>query len=165
MGLLPRIRNLNLHLHSQSSERKRRGKKNPSDSNEPRYGLFIHTRGLGRNVSIVLPLFSSTALNREQQAPGQREPRLTQRRILLIATTVSFLPQIHRVARRHEASGISLAYMALLAISALEQAFLYTGHFLFHRRFPNTVVGTPLASRDWLNFAQFWSLVLCTSGL
>ncbi|KAL2823010.1 hypothetical protein BJX63DRAFT_3611 [Aspergillus granulosus] len=83
--------------------------------------------------------------------------------ILLVLTFISFLPQLHLIWRRREASGISLSYVLFNLVAATEQFALNYGFInlttandgIFFAHDPPTF-------GDWLNLAQtLLFLVLC----
>ncbi|KAF9894971.1 hypothetical protein FE257_004595 [Aspergillus nanangensis] len=74
--------------------------------------------------------------------------------ILLILTFVSFLPQLHLLWTRKNASGISLSYVLLNLIAASEQFALNFGFFLLDGADDGIFVHSPITIGDWLNFAQ-----------
>lgn len=84
---------------------------------------------------------------------------------IVIATALSFYPQLRKIVSRGDADGISLTYLLLSAVSAMEQFTLYASRFIYHEDFPDSEVSTPRTVGDWLNLIQVSVLLLSTTIL
>jgi uncharacterized protein with PQ loop repeat len=74
--------------------------------------------------------------------------------IPLILTFLSFLPQIHLIRARKDASGIALSYILLNLIAATEQFALNFGYTALNMPSSGVFVHKSLIFGDWLNLAQ-----------
>ncbi|KAL3428553.1 hypothetical protein BDV09DRAFT_201515 [Aspergillus tetrazonus] len=74
--------------------------------------------------------------------------------IILLVTFISFVPQIHLLWTRKDASGISLAYVLLNLIAASEQFALSFGFLVLAKPEDEVFVHNPITVGDWLNLVQ-----------
>ena len=81
-------------------------------------------------------------------------------RALLIASVLSFMPQIHRMADKQSASGVSLMYTLLNLISVTEQFCLVFLLVVNDTEGSDMFVHNPVNGGDWLNLIQLGILVL-----
>ncbi|KAI9368496.1 hypothetical protein BJX61DRAFT_214425 [Aspergillus egyptiacus] len=95
---------------------------------------------------------------------GYTEVPNSVRTILILLTTLSFLPQLHRLRSRKCSLGLSPSYVLCNLIFATEQL---TNIFYMMVNYPEArwddFVHDPVTAGDWLNFAQMaitWGLFL-----
>jgi uncharacterized protein with PQ loop repeat len=84
---------------------------------------------------------------------------LTSSRLLLIASVLSFLPQLNRIISRRNSTGISMCYVLFNLISVTEQFAMTFVLVVNHFENPDIFVHSPENAGDWINMVQM-SVVL-----
>ncbi|KAJ0419815.1 hypothetical protein BJY00DRAFT_313736 [Aspergillus carlsbadensis] len=74
--------------------------------------------------------------------------------LLLMLTLASFLPQLHLIWMRKNASGIALSYILFNVVVATEQFCLNFGLLINGAPSKGSLAHDPIITLDWLNFSQ-----------
>jgi hypothetical protein len=80
-------------------------------------------------------------------------------RLLLLASAMSFGPQLHHTFSRRDSTGISTFYVLFNLISATEQ-FALTFFFVNYAEDSDFFVHHPRNAGDWINLAQMSVVVV-----
>ncbi|CAO2648046.1 Nn.00g089680.m01.CDS01 [Neocucurbitaria sp. VM-36] len=75
-------------------------------------------------------------------------------RLLLIASVLSFVPQLNRTISRRKSSGISTYYVLFNLVSTTEQFVLAFYYIVNNFDDPGVFVHYPINAGDWINLAQ-----------
>jgi uncharacterized protein with PQ loop repeat len=75
-------------------------------------------------------------------------------RLLLIASAISFIPQLHRTISKRESTGISTFYLLFNLISATEQFALAFFFIVNYTEDSDFFVHHPKNAGDWINLVQ-----------